>query len=331
MNRCAPFLVLICSASQASPLFDEHDVLEITLEGPVSTLLEDSEARGEQPFRLTLGDQVFNVGANLRGNSRVELCHFPPIRLNFSKSDAQETVFAGQRKLKLVTHCKGGANFEKNLLEEYAAYRILNVLTDMSFRTRLLHIRYVDSEHPDRDAVVRYGFLIEPEKALAERNGGYLAGARHVTKPRLDESHAAIVYVFQYLIGNTDWSLVRAFDSETCCHNGEIVGIHDRQYYVPYDFDMAGLVNARYAKPNPELHLSRVTQRRYRGNCSTPEVLRNALQTVVRRRDEIMQIFSDLPGLTDDDVARSTRFLHGFFKRAANEDKLLREFERRCL
>lgn len=293
--------------------------------------MKDTEARREQPFRLTLGDRVIEADANLRGNSRVELCNFPPIRLNFSKSDAQESVFAGQKKLKLVTHCKAGTDFEKNLLEEYAAYRILNVLTDMSFRTRLLHIRYVDSEHPDRDAVARYGFLIEPEQALAERNGGYLAGARHVTKPRLDEPHAAIVYVFQYLIGNTDWSLVRAFDSETCCHNGEIVAIDDQQYYVPYDFDMAGLVNARYAKPKPELHLSRVTQRRYRGYCSTPEVLRNALHTVVRHRDEIMQIFADLSGLTDDDFTRSTRFLQGFFKRAANEDKLLRKFERRCL
>ena len=331
MYRCALLLVLICSAGQASPLFDDHDVLEITLEGPLSTLMKDTEARREQRFRLTLGDRVIEADANLRGNSRVELCNFPPMRLNFSKSDAQESVFAGQKKLKLVTHCKAGTDFEKNLLEEYAAYRILNVLTDMSFRTRLLHIRYVDSEHPDRDAVARYGFLIEPEQALAERNGGYLAGVRHVTKPRLDESHAAIVYVFQYLIGNTDWSLVRAFDSETCCHNGEIVAIHDRQYYVPYDFDMAGLVNARYAKPKPELHLSRVTQRRYRGYCSTSEVLRNALHTVVRRRDEIMQIFADLPGLTDDDFTRSTRFLQRFFKHAAKEDKLLREFERRCL
>ncbi len=297
----------------------------------MSTLLEDSEARGEQPFRLTLGDQVFNVGANLRGNSRVELCHFPPIRLNFSKSDAQETVFAGQRKLKLVTHCKGGANYEKNLLEEYAAYRILNVLTDMSFRTRLLHIRYVDSEHPDRDAVVRYGFLIEPEKALAGRNGGTLLDLRHVTKPRLDEPHAAIVYVFQYLVGNTDWSLVRAFDSETCCHNGELVGIDDRQYYVPYDFDMAGLVNARYAAPNPDLRLRRVTQRRYRGYCSTTEAVRDALQLVISHHDDILKIIAELPGFSEDDIASSSRFLEGFFKGAANEEKLLREFERRCL
>ncbi|MBU2675965.1 MAG: hypothetical protein KJP16_02700 [Gammaproteobacteria bacterium] len=331
MRCCAPLLVLICSVGQASPLFEQHDILEITLEGPLSTLKKDTEARREQPFRLSLGDQVFKVDAKLRGNSRVEFCLFPPIRLNFAKSNAQDSVFAGQKGLKLVTHCKGGANYEKNMLEEYAAYRILNVLTDMSFRTRLLHVRYVDSERPDRDALVRYAFLIEPEKALAKRNGGTLLKARHVTKPRLAEPHAALVYVFQYLIGNTDWSLVRAFDSETCCHNGELVGLDDRQYYVPYDFDMAGLVNARYAVPNPDLRLTRVTQRRYRGHCATPEAVREALRSVVGRYDDILQVIAELPGFSEDDIASSSRYLEGFFKRAANEEKLLREFQRRCL
>ena len=36
---------------------------------------------------------------------------------------------------------------------------------------------------------------------------------------------------------------------------------------MPYDFDHAGLVDAPYAMPAEELHLSSIHERRYRGYC----------------------------------------------------------------
>jgi hypothetical protein len=324
-------LFLASGIAQGSPLFEDDNILEVTLAGPLSTLIEDTEDRNEYPFVLTAQSTALNVAVRVRGLSRVVVCNFPPLRLNISSKDTPGTVFSGEDKLKLVTHCKSAADFEQNVLEEYAAYRIFNVLSDVSFRVRLLRIRYIDTDKSDGDVALRYAFLIESKEALAERVGGSLISTRRATKNFLDEHQAGVAYIFHYLIGNTDWSMVRAIDSDTCCHNGLLVGIEDRHFYVPYDFDRAGLVNARYAKPHPDLNIDRVTQRRYRGYCMRGEALKQALQAVLRRHDDIIRVIEELPHLSEKDIKSRARYLEGFFESAANEDKLLRRFERRCL
>ncbi|MGB5447384.1 MAG: hypothetical protein WBM80_00495, partial [Woeseiaceae bacterium] len=166
---------------------------------------------------------------------------------------------------------------------------------------------------------------------LAERNGGSVVDTRRVTKNYLDESQTALAYIFQYLIGNTDWGLVRAIDEDTCCHNGLLVAIGERHFYVPYDFDRSGLVNARYARPDPSLRIKRVTQRAYRGYCMPGEAVREGLRVILDHHDDIIRVIRELPSLSEKDIESRTRFVDGFFEAAANEDKLLRRFESRCL
>lgn len=331
MRRLA-FLLLLASASGlASPLFESDAVLEITLEGPLSTVIDDTEDRNEYSFALSVEGSAISVDVRVRGLSRLRVCKFPPLRFDFSSRDTEGTVFSGQNKLKLVSHCKGSADYEQNVLEEYAAYRIFNVLSDVSFRTRLARIRYVDSDDPGGRDLVRHAFFIESKEAMAERNAGTLINARRVTRNYLDPTQTALAYIFQYLIGNTDWSLVRAFDEDTCCHNGLLLGIEGRHFYVPYDFDLAGLVNARYAKPDRSLRIKRVTQRRYRGYCLPGEPLGKALKRVRGHRDDILGVIEALPHLSEKDIESRRRYLEGFFEAAADEDQLLRRFESRCL
>ncbi|MGB5576494.1 MAG: hypothetical protein WBM88_03715 [Woeseiaceae bacterium] len=324
-------LLLTSAAGLAAPLFDNDAVLEITLEGPLSTVIKDTKHRNEQRFSLTVQDSTIDVDVRVRGISRPQVCRFPPLRLDFRGGDTTDTVFSGQDKLKLVTHCIGGADYEQNVLEEYAAYRIFNVLSDVSFRTRLARIRYVDTDDPGGKDLVRHAFLIESDRALAERNGGSVVDTRRVTKNYLDESQTALAYIFQYLIGNTDWGLVRAIDEDTCCHNGLLVAIGERHFYVPYDFDRSGLVNARYARPDPSLRIKRVTQRAYRGYCMPGEAVREGLRVILDHHDDIIRVIRELPSLSEKDIESRTRFVDGFFEAAANEDKLLRRFESRCL
>lgn len=331
MRGLVVLLWLASGPGFASPLFESDEVLEITLEGPWSTAIEDTQDRKEHRFVLRVDGAATDVSIRVRGISRVVVCNFPPMRLDFSLSDTTDTVFSGQKKLKLVTHCKKAADFEQNVLEEYAAYRIFNVLSDVSFRTRLVRIRYVDTDASGSVGLVRYAFFIESKSALAERHNGSLVDTRHVTKSFLDERQVSLAYIFHYLISNIDWSLVRAIDSETCCHNGLLVGIEERQFFVPYDFDRSGLVNARYAKPPPDLNLRGVTQRRYRGYCGSSEALREALRIVVRHHDDIIRVIEELPHLSPKDIESRVRYLEGFFDSAADEDKLLHRFERRCL
>ena len=68
----------------------------------------------------------------------------------------------------------------------------------------------------------------------------------------LDADHAALLDHFQFLIGDTDYSVVTSDDPEDCCHNAKLLK-DDNEVLTPiiYDFDSTGFVNPSYAEdPN---------------------------------------------------------------------------------
>lgn len=316
----------------AAPLFEDHPVLDATLTGPFDRLFEDKEASEYQPFLLQSGGVTHSIKVRLRGKSRRRVCEFPPLRLNFSKPETGQTVFAGQDKLKLATHCRNYDRGEQDMLEEYLAYRILNVLTDYSLRVRLLKWDYQDSEQQLPDgASPRLGFVIESLEEFAARTDLSPVTLPGVPVGRYDLEHANMVYVFQYLIGNPDWSLLKAEDEEGCCHNVELLERDGQIVFVPYDFDLAGLVNARYAFPDRSLRIRRVTQRLYLGICSDREAMRRAIRAVGGRREEILGLVQAVPGLEPGNAETAEKYLRRYFEMAADEEALLDTFERHCL
>jgi hypothetical protein len=241
-------------------------------------------------------------------------------------------VFEGQQTLKLVTDCRNDNERSANVLEEYAAYRIFNLLSDYSYRVRLLRISYEDPEAgPDAHASPQYGFVIEPRQHLPARTGGEWARVPGVKMSWIEDHQAALVFVFQYLIGNTDWSLVPAEGEDACCHNGDLLKIDSELYLVPYDFDLSGLVNANYAKPDASLRLKNVRQRLYRGYCIDNEALASAIDTVKSKQAEILGVLKELPDYSDKLAAKSIAYLERFFELAENENTLLNSFEKKCL
>ena len=77
------------------------------------------------------------------------------------------SLFAGQRQLKLVTHCRASEGFQQYVLMEYATYRLYNQLTPMSFRARLAKIDYVAAD--GRPITSRVGFFLEPRRSSSSR------------------------------------------------------------------------------------------------------------------------------------------------------------------
>ena len=325
-------LLLLAFRADASPLFEESAVLEIDLVGPLGTIIGDKDSRAKHPFVLRAGDVAHSVDVRIRGKSRTRVCDFPPLRIDFPNDDDVLSPFAGQRRLKLVTHCGKSEKYDAYLLKEYAAYLIFNVISDVGYRVRLVRINYTDTDDAKgTPALRRYGFFIESAAELAYRKSGRRVDAPGVVLDSLDQENTAKVFIFQYLIGNTDWSLVSPDLDDSCCHNGDIFDIGGRRFYVPYDFDLSGLVNARYAKPDPSLGTSRVTQRRYRGYCMSSEALADALRAIVARRDAIRDVVGEVPGLSAKDARVALRYIDKFFDQAENEHRLVRSFERRCL
>ena len=322
---------LFCAGvGSAAPLFDDDAVLDVELRGPLSETLDDLRNREERPFTLVVDGTAIEVSARVRGKSRTIACRFPPMRLRFD--DAAHTVFAGQHKLKLVTHCNAARKYETNVLEEYAAYRLMNLLTEVSLRVRLMRIRYVDTDKPRSKPLERFGFVLESSDAMAERVGGHAVGLRGVPHRRLVRDHIATVFVGQYLIGNTDWSLVRAKGEDTCCHNGILVELDDKRlYYVPYDFDMSALVDAPYARPQAGAGSRRTRLRRYAGYCFEGLDLPAAIRKVRDAREAIFAEMQVIEALSPHKLKASIRYLGGFFRAAEDPERLAERFAKNCI
>lgn len=316
----------------ASPLYEDESVLEVRLRGPFGTLFEDMQVLEYRPFVLVADGSTHDVEVRLRGRSRRRVCEFPPLRLKFPKAGAPGTVFDGQRRVKLVTHCRNSDRGEQDLLEEYLAYRIFNLLTDHSYRARLIRFSYEDTTGKlPGGAALRYGFAIESRTDFEKRTKARAATLRGVPKDRYDQDEAALIYVFEYLIANTDFQLTKADYDDGCCHNIDLFERDGQVILVPYDLDLAGLVDARYAYPDPKLRIKKVTQRLYRGVCTDREVLRGAIRRIKAEREAILGMPARVPGLTTENAERARDFLGAFFDKAENEEKLLRRFERRCI
>lgn len=334
--RLWQLLLAICILATVSPLragslFEESTTLEIKLTGQLSSLIKNKEKREEWPFQIHVDGKQLDLKVRARGNSRMRVCSFPPLRFNFSGTETGGTVFEEQGKLKLVTFCRKGNRSRQDVLEEYAAYRIFNLLTEASFRVRLVYITYNDKDGGIKKGEAdHFGFLIEPVDQLSRRLNGQLSEVSGVSLKSLNQEQAALVYVFQYLIGNTDWSFVKGSADNSCCHNIKLIGIDAKQTPVPYDFDLAGIVSASYAFPDSSLRIDKVWQRAYRGFCTDNGVLRGALNTITSMQPAILALISDLPLLTEKEKSKRINYLLKFFKKAGDEETIIRLFEKTC-
>src|SRR5664280_123288 len=132
-------------------LFDEDKLIEISLRFDLSTYFrtkpKEDYLKAEITFNLSKTDSISqSVRLRTRGVFRNRYCMFAPIELNFKKANFGYTDLNKITKLKLVPQCSSGKDKEDYVLREYLAYKLFNVLTDTSFRVRLLTVNYFDSE-----------------------------------------------------------------------------------------------------------------------------------------------------------------------------------------
>jgi hypothetical protein len=328
-------------AARSAPLFSSNDLVEITIEADFNALRRQDRVRGadQRPAVLNWsgpdGSQgSLDIQIRTRGNFRLMTrnCDFPPLRLNIRTRDAAGTLFEGQDKLKMVSVCKLRQSYwEQYILREYLTYRTFNLLSDVSYRVRLARVTYVDTSGRD-DPFTRYAFIIEDDEEMAARQGARyveLAPGGQIHPAHLEPNHAALVDIFQYLIGNTDWSGVQM-------HNMTPIQIPDGPYFtVPYDFDFSGVVNARYAIPDSSLSITRVTQRAYRGFCPdqvgrTMEPYDSAFDLFREKKDAIYELWSSQEGMEQGVIREVTRFFDDFYRTLEEPRRIDSQLMRTC-
>ena len=319
----------------AQPLFAESAPLAVTIEGPFRQLGRERQDEPELPGTLRYVEAdgrevVLEIQVEPRGISRLRHCAYPPLWLNFRKSTVGDTVFAGQDKLKLVTHCMQSSSYEDFIAREYQIYRMYNALTDRSFRVRWLTIEYVDTDDR-RDPYTAPGFLIEEDWAVAERLGREAIEVESLEIAELDRAETALVSVFHFMIGNADWSALRGPSGEPCCHNGKVLtqaGQTGDRIVVPYDFDQATFVDAEYAVHNESLGL-RGNQRLYRGFCALNDELDEAIAKVNEVRDQWLRIVDAEP-VSERGRRRGVSFIESGYEILADPQRIERDIRGDC-
>jgi hypothetical protein len=319
------FIVILFHAGVAiaddapDPLFLENEILDVTITAPFATLVRERPTEDYLPgrFRYAEADgsiRDFDLEIRTRGHFRHANCDFPPVRLNFKKSQTRATLFDNQDKLKLVVHCDDSVRYEQTILREYLAYRILNELTDMSFRVRLLRVSYVDIDGR-WDQKVRFAFLIEHVSRLADRIDRKDLAVSGTTVDSIQSDLLNLTSIFEFFIGNTDFSPIAGAPGNDCCHNYVLFGNDaDPIVAIPYDFDQSGFVNAPYAHPNQRFRLRSVRQRLYRGRCVNNEHVEASLQEFRDNRATIYALIETQEGLHSRTRKSLVGYADGFYK-----------------
>ncbi len=261
-----------------------------------------------------------------RGERRLAYCDFPPIMLNFKSSDPDSGTFQNKGKLKLVTHCNNAAMNETFVLKEYLVYRLYNLVSPYSFKTRLVRINYQDAESENK-TFTAYGFLIEDEEKMASRNDAVVLDNMNLTQKAMILDDMLRTAVFQYMIGNTDWAV-------PSLHNIKVLKstkIFSAQAIpVPYDFDYSGLVNTNYSAPAPELPIKSVTERYYLGICASKEELSSVLDEFDKLKGPFLETVSSFTLLSPNAQKQVTAYLNSFYKMYNNRNILINTLNSTC-
>ena len=191
-------------------------------------------------------------------------------------------------------------------MREYLVYKLYNLLTDLSFRAQLARVTYADSLGKVASET-HWAFLLEDDDDLAKRNSSKISNMKQISMSYTDSLRMATVAVFEYMIGNTDWSVpylhnIRFLD------NGKTSFVP-----VPYDFDHAGIVGASYALPDPRLEIRSVKERVYRGLAYPTALFQQVFNTFNQVKPQVYAVYQNDSRLDKAYVKRTLKYLDEFY------------------
>jgi hypothetical protein len=310
-------------------LFDSDKVINITLKGNTRDLLNDRVGEPKY-FPLTLScrgedssEISIPVNVKTRGHFRriKTNCFYPPLLIQFPSGDSISfPLFPKKAKLKLVMPCKG----DEYVVREWLVYKIYNLVTDASFRARLVKVT-LENDKNNKASSPFFGILLEEEQAMAKRNGA--VPVNHKLSPEQTE-HAAFLKMstFEYLVGNTDWSVQYLQNIKLIAKDSV-----SKSTAVPYDFDHAGIVEAPYALPAEELRMRSIRERRYRGFCIyNMQFFDSTIVCFNRLKEDIYKLYSSCTLLKAGYIKSTLRYFDDFYKTINTPRLLEKEFSYPC-
>jgi hypothetical protein len=255
------------------------------------------------------------VNLRARGNFRRNECYFPPIKMKIKKDQYQGTIFDGNKTMKLVLPCKLESENNDNILQEYIAYKIYERISPFHFKTRRVNIDFSEPKGKKIKKFALKGFLIEDDKRVAKRHEGKVF-ERYVHPMAMQHLTSVQNAFFQYLLGNTDFSVAYQ-------HNGKLLYVNKEIIPLPYDFDMTGWVNPSYATVNTTLGINSVQDRKYRGFKREQQYFDEVRQQFLDQKADLMKMISSFEGefSNQSEYENMFEFLKSFYDVLEDDSK----------
>ena len=300
----------------ADRMFIDDEPLDVTLVSDFKEFRKEKFNEEYQPAWISfkLGDGNIledSIKIKARGNYRRKNCYTPPIRLNFKKSAfTPKDTSSFLDKIKLVSVCRSSPIYQDYVLKEYLVYKMYELITDYSFRTRLFRIKYIDTYKGKMKETDTYAFIIEDIDNVGHRTNSMEIEVKGLQEKSVDSEMAVDMAVFQFMVGNTDWSIPGV-------HNIKFLKVMDPSVYtpvvIPYDFDYTGFVNASYAVPAEILGIESVTDRLYRGVCRSREEYEKSFQKMIDLRPQFTEMIENAEGLSKGARFELENYLNKFY------------------
>ncbi len=317
----------VAESGRMTVLFQSSEALPIKLNYSIRDIrkgTKDSTYIDTQLSYLQDSSWVsFGIGIRTRGNFRKEHCYNPPIKIKLQKEHVKETLFEGNKRLKLVLPCLILKRSNDDILKEFLAYKLYEKISPYHFKSRLVHIEFAE-QRPNKSIDHWFkGILLEDDKNVARRFNGQLI-SRSVHPLQQNALTSIQNDMFQYMIGNTDYSTAYQ-------HNQTLIFVDKATIPLPYDFDMSGLVDASYAVvseiPNEPVDITDVKQRLFRGFRRETALMQQVRKEFLENKEILLAVVDGLSGSFDDakEFSKTRKYIEGFFDILQSDASFKRE------
>jgi hypothetical protein len=263
----------------------KEEAAKMTLEADFTLIKENKKTNQYFPATLTdANGKTFRVEVRSRGRYRRKMAEIPPLKIKFSKKGLRAEGLDTLNEIKLVLPCYDNAEGDALIIREYLAYRMFEKVSPVHIRARLIKLTLRDA-HVEKFKKNMYAILVEDQEETCARYNAVPVEDYGIPNDSLHAQQAALLSVFQYMIGNTDWEVamirnVRLIKSPV---TGKVIPL-------PYDFDFSGFVAAPYASPSSESGLRTVRDRFLMAPGLKPEHIKKATQILKSYRKDLINI-----------------------------------------
>lgn len=303
------FVTAVSAVPEAKPsIFDfwqAEGLEEISLSLDMEALERNRRTGNSMNGYLHAANQAFEITYEIGGRFRRINCEMPPLRLHLSKKELKSQGFGKHNDFKLVTHCNSGPEAQEALLREALVYELYRQISpDAAYRSQLVRVNYINIA--DSSTTIAYGLLIEDTDELKARNElKTVEEAYNLPLENIDNTE--IISLFQYMIGNADFSLimqrnVKLFENK----KGRIT-------IIPYDFDYSGLVYPTYAKPDANIGQSSVQDRVWIWEYNKPANLKEARKLFFDKKNQLLDTVTTFPKLSEESKKEVRRYIREFY------------------